>query len=67
MNAPFGMISRANDEAAFEDTLLIANVSRRGFLKQASALGGLVLAAGFPGVVRAEDPPKYGADGMPHG
>ena len=67
MNAPFDMISRANDEAAFEDTLLIANVSRRGFLKQASALGGLVLAAGFPGVVRAEDPPKYGADGMPHG
>ena len=67
MNAPFDMISRANDEAASEDTLLIANVSRRGFLKQASALGGLVLAAGFPCVVRAEDPPKYGADGMPHG
>ncbi len=45
---------------------MIANVSRRNFL-QASALGGLVLAVGFPASVRAADPPKYGADGMPHG
>ena len=32
-----------------------------------TALGGFVLAAGFPSAVRAADPPKYGADGMPNG
>jgi isoquinoline 1-oxidoreductase beta subunit len=47
--------------------LVIANVSRRKFLQSSSALGGLVLAVGFPAAVRAADPPKYGADGMPHG
>jgi isoquinoline 1-oxidoreductase beta subunit len=47
--------------------LVIANVSRRDFLQGASALGGLVLAVGYAGVLRAEDPPKYGADAMPHG
>ena len=26
-----------------------------------------MLAVGFPDAVRAADPPKYGADGMPHG
>ena len=46
---------------------MIANVSRRGFLQGVSALGGLVLAVGYPRVSRADDPPKYGADGMPHG
>src|SRR5262249_9059078 len=46
----------------------IANVSRRGFLQGASALGAFVLAAGFPLPLRAQDAPKkYGADGMPNG
>ncbi|MBM4218848.1 MAG: xanthine dehydrogenase family protein molybdopterin-binding subunit [Gammaproteobacteria bacterium] len=56
--------------AAFDaDTapLAIANVSRRTFLQGASALGGLVLALGYTAALRAEDPPKYGADAMPHG
>jgi isoquinoline 1-oxidoreductase beta subunit len=47
--------------------MAITNVSRRRFLQGASALGGLVLAVGFPAAARAADPPKYGADGMPHG
>jgi isoquinoline 1-oxidoreductase subunit beta len=47
--------------------LVIANVSRRRFLQGLSALGGLVLAVGYPRTLRAADPPKYGADGMPHG
>jgi isoquinoline 1-oxidoreductase beta subunit len=66
MNSTFDT-REANDEVTFGDTLVIANVSRRHFLKQTSALGGLVLAAGFPMTVHAADPPKYGADGMPHG
>ena len=32
-----------------------------------TALGGLVLAVGYPRPGSAEDPPKYGADGMPNG
>jgi len=47
--------------------LVIANVSRRQFLEGVTALGGLVLAAGFSSPARAADPPKYGADGMPNG
>jgi isoquinoline 1-oxidoreductase beta subunit len=47
--------------------LAIANVSRRAFLQGATALGGLVLALGYSAALRAEDPPKYGADAMPHG
>ena len=47
--------------------LVIVNVSRRTFLQGASALSGLVLAVGYAGALRAEDPPKYGADAMPHG
>ncbi|SDQ94061.1 isoquinoline 1-oxidoreductase, beta subunit [Rhizobiales bacterium GAS191] len=48
---------------------VIENISRRGLLQGALATGGLVLAAQFPGAGagRAEDAPKYGADGMPHG
>jgi isoquinoline 1-oxidoreductase beta subunit len=52
---------------AVDTPLVIANVSRRRFLQSASALGGFVLVAGFPAAARAADPPKYGADGMPHG
>ena len=47
--------------------LVLVNASRREFLQGVGALGGLVLAAGFPAAARAADPPKYGADGMPHG
>jgi isoquinoline 1-oxidoreductase beta subunit len=45
----------------------VANVSRRGFLQGALSVGGFVLAVGVTGVAGAEDEPKYGADGMPHG
>ena len=54
-------------DAASEKPLVIANVSRRQFIQGMSTLGGLVLAAGFASTARAADPPKYGADGMPHG
>jgi isoquinoline 1-oxidoreductase beta subunit len=50
-----------------ERTLIVANVSRRGFLQGVAALGGLVLAVGFPAATRAADEKKYGADGMPNG
>ena len=67
MNAPFDTIRQRKNDAAFEASLQIANVSRRRFLQHASALGGLVLAVGYPAIAGAADPPKYGADGMPHG
>src|SRR5262245_36596094 len=49
-----------------DQPVVLANVSRRRFLQGVSALGGFVLAAGFPTPLRAADPPKYGADGMPN-
>ena len=55
-----------------DDSLHVANVSRRGFLKNL-ALSGFVLAAGFPAPSRAvetdapKDKEKFGADAMPHG
>jgi isoquinoline 1-oxidoreductase beta subunit len=68
MNAPLELSRMiAADAASTETPLMIANVSRRKFLQGASALGGLVLAVGLPASLRAEGPPKYGADGMPHG
>jgi isoquinoline 1-oxidoreductase beta subunit len=42
-------------------------ISRREFLADLSRLGGLVLIAGVPGVVKAENGATYGADAMPHG
>ncbi|HEV2977986.1 MAG TPA: molybdopterin cofactor-binding domain-containing protein [Casimicrobiaceae bacterium] len=57
----------AANGASADTDLMIANVSRRRFLRGASALGGLVLAVGLPAALRAADAPKYGADGMPHG
>ena len=42
-------------------------VSRRDFLASAGALGALVLLATRSGAVKAQEAPKYGADGMPHG
>jgi isoquinoline 1-oxidoreductase beta subunit len=45
---------------------VIENISRRGLLRGALATGGLVLSAQIL-PVRAQDAPKFGADGMPHG
>jgi isoquinoline 1-oxidoreductase beta subunit len=67
MNAPLESAPNTTDNASLGRPLVLANVSRRRFLQEASALGGLVLAVGFQEAVRAADPPKYGADGMPHG
>ena len=67
MNPPLETRDLGTDVASRDAPLVIANVSRRTFLQGVSALGGLVLAVGFPSTVRAADPPKYGADGMPHG
>src|SRR5437762_4752602 len=68
MNAPFELIDAKSHYADSDDRpLLIANVSRRKFIQGAAAVGGLVLVAGFPTSAHAADPPKYGADGMPHG
>ncbi len=48
--------------------VICRNPSRREFLQGASALGGLVLAVGYSGVLRAVEPQKkYGADAMEHG
>ena len=41
-----------------------ALLNRRQFLESA---GGLVLVASMSGIVKAQDLPKYGAEGMPHG
>jgi isoquinoline 1-oxidoreductase subunit beta len=43
------------------------NTTRREFLAQLRALGGLVLVVSLSGVSKASDDQKYGADGMPHG
>jgi len=68
MNAPLNAIGAPGDYLDDSATpLVIVNVSRRTFLQGASALGGLVLAVGYAGALRAEDPPKFGADAMPHG
>ena len=51
----------------FPDDFVLSNLSRRGFLKGASATGVLVLAAswGLPAAFAEEK--KFGAEGMPHG
>jgi len=67
MSAPVDRIPSTADRPSSDGPLIIANVSRRRFLQGVSALGGLVLAVGFPSALRAADPPKYGADGMPNG
>jgi isoquinoline 1-oxidoreductase beta subunit len=53
--------------AVIETPAGVGGLSRREFLSRAGALGGLVLIAGLPGVIKAEDAKKYGADSMPHG
>jgi len=57
----------AAGQVSLDREVVLANVSRRRFLQGMSALGGFVLAAGFASPLRAADPPKYGADGMPNG
>ena len=64
MSAPVGRMSRA--ESSPETSVVLANVSRRRFL-QGMSLGGLVLAVGFQSTANAQEPKKYGADGMPNG
>ena len=52
------------------DTPLLqrGHASRRTFLKTVPALSGLVLGVGLPGLVQgADEPKKYGGDGMPNG
>jgi isoquinoline 1-oxidoreductase subunit beta len=67
MKAPLDSMSSAPSDAPLDGPAQFANVSRRGFLVGMSALGGLVLAVGFPAALRADDKPKYGADGMADG
>jgi len=67
MSAPRDSVPSAPSDAPPDSPLAFANVSRRGFLAGMSALGGLVLAVGFPAALRAADPPKYGRDGMADG
>jgi len=52
---------------ALDDSLVLANVSRRRFVQRSAALGAFVLAAGLVPRARAADAEKFGADGMPHG
>ena len=59
-------MSTARPDVSLGGSVVLANVSRRRFL-QGMSLGGLVLAVGFPSPVGAQEPKKYGADGMPHG
>jgi isoquinoline 1-oxidoreductase beta subunit len=53
-------------EVRVERSVVLANVSRRQFLQEIS-LGGLVLAVGWASPAGAQEPKKYGADGMPNG
>src|SRR5437870_9626264 len=67
MSAPRDSMTSVPRDASSDRPLLLANVSRRTFLTGVGALGGFVLAVGFPAALRAADPPKYGRDGMPDG
>ncbi len=67
MSTPRELMPGTADEVSLDRQVVLANISRRRFLQGVSALGGLVLAAGFPSTLGAADPPKYGADGMPNG
>ena len=51
------------------DDIVVANLSRRGFLKGLAATGALVVAAswGMPGAFAAEKKNVFGGDAMPHG
>ena len=66
MNPPVDPVLRPDGDASLARQLILANVSRRQFLRGMS-LGGLVLALGYPSSAKAEEAQKYGADGMPDG
>jgi isoquinoline 1-oxidoreductase subunit beta len=53
--------------AAMDGPAESTSLNRRAFLSRVGTLGGLMLIAGLPGVTKAEDGKKYGADSMPHG
>src|SRR4029077_1744721 len=67
MIATAGQTSGTERDTVATRPVVIANVSRRRFIQGVSALGGFVLVVGYLRASRAADPPKYGADGMPHG
>jgi isoquinoline 1-oxidoreductase subunit beta len=67
MNPPVDRLVGTTPDASRERPLVLSNVSRRRFLQGISALGGLVLALGYPSAARAAEGKKYGADGMPNG
>ena len=68
MSAPFDNAGTTMRDTPRHPQFALVNMSRRRFVQHLSTLGGLVLAAGFsPAPLAADDPPKYGADGMPHG
>jgi len=52
-----------------QDDIVVANLSRRGFLKGLAATGALVIAAnwGMPNAFAAAKKNVFGADAMPHG
>ena len=52
-----------------QDDIVVANLSRRGFLKGLAATGALVIAAnwGMPSAFAAAKKNVFGADAMPHG
>jgi isoquinoline 1-oxidoreductase subunit beta len=67
MSAPVDRTTRSDAAVSAERPLIVANASRRRFLQGISALGGLVLAVGYPSAAQAQEAKKYGADGMPNG
>jgi isoquinoline 1-oxidoreductase subunit beta len=69
MSPPFDPNERWSGDsiASSEHPVVLANVSRRRFVQGLSALGGLVVAAGFPAAAHAAGARKYGVDDMPHG
>jgi isoquinoline 1-oxidoreductase subunit beta len=53
--------------AIFKTSSEAEALSRRTFLSRLGVVGGLVLIAGLPEVIKADETTKYGADSMPHG
>jgi isoquinoline 1-oxidoreductase subunit beta len=56
-----------NARGGFAHPEVLDSDGRRRFLQAASAAGSLILVAGYAAPGQAEEPKKYGADGMPHG
>ena len=53
--------------SAVADEFSASGLSRREFLRQLQAIGGLLLVADGLHIAKAADAPKYGAEGMEHG